>query len=417
MKTQPGCDDFDPNALSVEQAIERIQQTVKPVEGSERLGLRSALNRVLAEDVTSPFDVPPHANSAMDGYAVRGADLPAEGEVKLAIIGTAWAGEPLNRSVETGQCARIMTGANVPAGADTIIMQEHVQVEGETIKVGTGNRQGQYVRHAGEDMARGQVILQQGTRLHAAELGLLASLGRAEVTVHRKLRVAIFSTGDELRGVGEVLEEGQIYDSNRYTFYGMLKRDDVELIDMGVIPDRREAVEQAFRQAARLADVVMTSGGVSVGDADYVKTTLDQLGEVGFWKIAMKPGRPLAFGRIGEAFFLGLPGNPVSVMATFHIFALPALRRMMGEPPAPPLTVKARTLKALKKRSGRTDFQRGVLSNQNGELVVDATGMQASHILSGMSRANCFIVLPAEWGDVEADTWVDVLPFHGLMAQ
>jgi len=246
-------------------------------------------------------------------------------------------------------------------------------------------------------------------------LGLLASLGIPETTVRRKLRVAFFSTGDELRGVGETLAEGQIYDSNRYTLFGMLNLPGIELIDMGVIRDDAAAIEQAFVDASHIADVIFTSGGVSVGEADFVKLTLDKIGKVNFWKIAMKPGKPLAVGKINQALFFGLPGNPVSVMATFYLFGLPALRKLSGQAPQPVLRYRATTRDSIRKQPGRTDFQRGILSNENGQLFVSSAGMQASHILSGMSRANCFLVLPAESADLAAGSEVEVIPFMGLM--
>ncbi|HID50382.1 MAG TPA: molybdopterin molybdotransferase MoeA, partial [Chromatiales bacterium] len=369
------------------------------------------------EAVTSPLDVPPHRNSAMDGYAVRAADLPQQDTATLTVIGTAFAGQPFAGEVGPGRCVRIMTGATVPAGADTVVMQEQVQRSGDTVTIGTGHGQGQNVRHPGEDIAAGDTVLQAGQRLGAAELGLLASLGIPRVTVRRPVKVAFFSTGDELRAVGEPLGEGQIYDSNRYTLYGMLKKPGVELVDLGVIPDDRGAIEAAFLAAAEQADAVITSGGVSVGEADYVKETLDRLGEVNFWKIAMKPGKPLAFGRINSALFFGLPGNPVSVMATFYLFVQPALRRLAGEDAAEPLEFRVPCAEPLKKRPGRTDFQRGILEQDaDGNLTVRSVGMQASHILSGMSRANCFIILPRESGNVDAGSLVEVLPFEGLMS-
>jgi molybdopterin molybdotransferase len=411
----PGCDDHDPTLLRVEQVHEKLAQLVTPVSGSERVAIRSALGRILAEPIISSINVPPYANSAMDGYAVRSADLPAQGEQSLKVIGSSFAGEPFRGEIKTGECVRIMTGAKIPDGADCVIMQEHTQRNDNNITIGSGHCAGQNLRHPGEDMRIGSEVLRSGQRIGPAEIGLMASLGIAEVTVKRQLRVAFFSTGDELRGVGEILAEGQIYDSNRYTLFGMLQELGVSLIDMGVIRDDQTAVEQAFMHAASIADVVITSGGVSVGEADYVKLTLDKLGQVGFWRIAMKPGKPLAFGKVGTAVFFGLPGNPVSVMATFYLFALPALRHMMGQPYQQPLVYRARTQTRLKKAPGRTDYQRGVLHNDHGTLTVDATGMQASHILSGMSRANCFIVLPLEAGPIEAGTEVDVIPFHGLI--
>ena len=413
---QPSCDEFDPNNLRVEQALERINETIEPLSETRELPLMEALNHVLGQDIRSPLNVPPYQNSAMDGYAVRSADLPQSDDTTLKLIGTAFAGTPFDGEVGAGQCVRIMTGAKMPAGADTVIMQEHVSSNGEAITLGSGHQPGQNVRHAGEDIAINDVVLTRGQRLQAAELGLLASLGVPRVRVMRKLKVAFFSTGDELRAVGEPLEEGQLYDSNRYTLFGMLRPLDVEIIDLGVIRDRPEEIEAAFEKAAEMADAVITSGGVSVGEADFVKQTLDKLGEVGFWKIAMKPGKPLAFGRIKQAWFFGLPGNPVSVMATFYQFVLPALRRLTGEVAAPRLSMKVPCKDRLKKRPGRTDFQRGILEHDaQGNLVVSAAGMQASHILSGMSRANCFIILPLEAGNIEAGTLVEVQPFRGLM--
>jgi len=412
----PSCDEFDPNNLRVEQALARINDSITPISETLELPLMQALNHILAEDIRSPINVPPYRNSAMDGYAVRGDDLPTDGEASLTLIGTAFAGNPFEGQTAPGECVRIMTGAKMPDDTDTVIMQEHASVDGDRITISSGHQPGQNVRHAGEDIAVDDVVLQQGKRLQAAELGLLASLGVPQVKVFRQLKVAYFSTGDELRAVGEPLEEGQLYDSNRYTLFGMLQQFGVEVIDLGVIRDKREDIEAAFNRAAEMADAVITSGGVSVGEADFVKQTLDKLGEVGFWKIAMKPGKPLAFGQIKQAWFFGLPGNPVSVMATFYEFAMPALRRLMGETVTAPLTIKVPCKETLKKRPGRTDFQRGILEyDAEGNLVVSATGMQASHILSGMSRANCFIVIPLEAGDIEAGTLVEVQPFRGLM--
>ena len=409
-------DDYDPASLTVEEALRHIGAAVAPVEGSERCALRSALGRVLAEDIRSGINVPAHDNSSMDGYAVASADLPADGVRELKVIGTSWAGKPYPGRVQRGQCVRIMTGAVMPAGTDTVVIQERVQRDGDTVRIGPGNAPGQNVRRAGEDLAAGQVALNAGKRLMPAELGLLASLGIGEVKVRRRARVAFFSTGDELRSIGEPLNPGEIYDSNRYTLYGMLQRLGVEVIDMGVVRDDREAIQRAFTEAAQMADVVITSGGVSVGEADYVKETLERLGKVNFWKIAMKPGRPLAFGRVRDALFFGLPGNPVSVMATFYQFVQPALRRLVGETEVSTVKVKARCASRLKKAPGRVEFQRGILqAGADGNLEVRSTGEQGSGILSSMSRANCFITLPMECAAVEPGTLVDVQPFEGLV--
>jgi molybdopterin molybdotransferase len=407
-------DEYDPNSLTVEQAHELIDRIVEPVTGSERIYLRQALDRVLATDIPAPFDVPPHRNSAMDGYAVRASDLPQDGSTTLEVIGESFAGHPYAGTVGARECVRIMTGAVVPEGSDTVIMQERVTREGDAITIDSGHSAGDNVRHPGEDVEAGDAVLRTGRRLNAADIGLLASFGIAEIDVVRRPVVAFFSTGDELKGIGTPLAEGDIYDSNRYTIHALLERLPVEIRDMGVIPDEPEAVKNAFLQASRHADVVITSGGVSVGDADYVKQTLDALGKVDFWKIAMKPGRPLAFGRLGDAVFFGLPGNPVSVMATFILFARPALLKRAGAAASTPLTLTATTVKRLKKRPGRQDYQRGILSQGKSGLVVDSAGLQSSHVLSGMSRANCFIVIPRESGDVEAGTAVEVIPFTGL---
>lgn len=402
--------------LSVAQAMDYIRACLKPVPGFEQRALRDALGRVLAADVQSPIDVPPHANSAMDGYALRAADLPGNGEVPLQLIGTALAGHPYNGPVGSGQCVRIMTGAKLPPGADTVVMQEDVRREGETVYVGSDHRQGANVRLPGEDISTGQTVLTAGRQLTPADLGLLASLGIAEVRVMRRLRVAFFSTGDELRSLGETLDEGQIYDSNRYTLYGMLHRLGVEIIDMGVVRDRREDIAAAFRQGAAVADVLLTSGGVSVGDADYVKETLETLGKVNFWKISMKPGKPLAFGLLGNTAFFGLPGNPVSSMATFYQIVQPALYQLMGRAAELPLQLRVPCVTQLKKSPGRADYQRGILEcDASGQLTVRSTGPQGSHVLSSMSRANCFIILPAESGNVEVGNLVEVQPFAGLI--
>lgn len=407
-------DEYDPNSLTVEQAHELIDRIVEPVSGTERVYLRQALDRVLAHDIPSPFDVPPHRNSAMDGYAVRANDLPLGGSTTLQVVGESYAGHPYAGSVGERECVRIMTGAVVPAGADTVIMQERVTRTGETISIESGHAAGDNVRHPGEDVKAGDAVLQAGRHLNAADIGLLASFGIAEIDVVRRPVVAFFSTGDELKGIGTALGEGDIYDSNRYTIHALLERLPVEIRDMGVIPDEPEAVREAFTEASRHADAVITSGGVSVGDADYVKQTLDALGKVDFWKIAMKPGRPLAFGRLGDAVFFGLPGNPVSVMATFILFARPALIKRAGAAALPPLTLTATTTTRLKKRPGRQDYQRGILVQGENGLEVHTTGLQGSHVLSGMSRANCFIVLPRESGDMEANASVQVIPFTGL---
>jgi molybdopterin molybdotransferase len=410
-------DDYDPNSMPVDKAREVISRFLSPLAATERVHVRAALGRVLAADVISPLNVPAHDNSAMDGYAVRHADLKGNGEVTLAMAGSAFAGAPYAGTLKAGEAVRIMTGGVVPPGADTIVMQEHVKASDDRVTIGGGHRKGQNLRRAGEDLKAGEPALARGRRLRSADIGLIASLGIPEVDVYRKLRVAFFSTGDELVSIGTVPKEGQIYDSNRYTIYAMLERLGCEVLDMGVVRDDPPLLEQAFMRAADAADVVITSGGVSVGEADFVKELLNKLGQVVFWKIAMKPGRPLAYGRVGDAHFFGLPGNPVSVMVTFYQFVREALLTLSGETPVEPVpTFTVPCTSALKKAAGRTEFQRGVLTrDEAGQWSVRVTGEQGSGILRSMSEANCFIILPTEQGNVTPGTLVQVQVMEGVI--
>lgn len=415
---QAGCQEpNDPGTLSVEAARQRIIDNLEPLGATQTLALRDALGYTLGEDLISPVDVPAHTNSAVDGYALRGADLPSHGERAFDCIASAFAGHPSDTPVGAGQCIRIMTGAPLPAGADTVVMQEQTRVEDDRVWVGAGHRVGQNVRHAGEDLARGRPALHAGTALLPAHLGLVASLGMGEVRVQRPPRVAFFSTGDELRSIGEPLGAGEIYDSNRYTLYGMLRRLGVSVLDLGVVRDRPQALRDAFQRAAEDADVLITSGGVSVGESDFVKDILDELGTVNFWKIAMKPGRPFAFGRLGDCAFFGLPGNPVAVMVTFYQFVRPALLHLAGRTPAPLTPVfKVRCDSEIRKKPGRTEFYRGILEpGEDGALTVRSAGAQGSGVLRSMAEANCFVILPPESGSVSPGTLVDVQPFEGLV--
>jgi len=410
------CDQMAADLLSVTEAKAKILGNVSAISGQEKLAIRQSLGRVLDADIQSTINVPPYDNSAMDGYAVNSTDLPPTGETHLRLAGKSFAGRPFEGKLNKGEAIRIMTGAVIPEGADTIIMQEQVQANEESIIVSPGHIKGDHVRMAGEDMKAGDTILHQGKLITPAELGLLASLGIPEVLVKRKCRVAFFSTGDELKSVGEQLEEGQIYDSNRYTIYGMLKRLGIELIDMGVIADKRDAVREAFKTAAGISDAVITSGGVSVGEADYVKETLEEIGQVNFWRVAMKPGKPLAIGKIDKAAFFGVPGNPVSAMATFYQFVQPALQKMMGLKESFCLKLNVPCMTALRKQPGRLEYQRGILSyDDKGNLIVNSTGVQGSHILTSMSRANCFIILAAENAGVNSGDLVEVQPFSDVI--
>ena len=415
-KPEPSCaDPEDKNRLSIGQAREHISALVKTLDAWQRCPLRECLNRILHDDIISPLNVPAYNNSAMDGYAFNSQDI-IEQPVHLKQVGIAYAGQPFTGQIKAGECIRIMTGAVVPPEFDTIAMQEQIEVDDEGITIHRQHPKGDHVRYAGEDLKTGDTVLQAGRRIRPSDLGLIASLGVAEVNVKRRLRVAFFSTGDELRSIGETLSTGQIYDSNRYTLYGMLKRLDVDLLDMGVVPDDKAILRQTLSEAAEQADVVITTGGVSVGDADYVKEILAELGQVDFWKIAMRPGRPLAFGQINKALFFGLPGNPVSVMVTFYQFVTPALRQLMGEDNSQSLTLQVTCTDPIRKRPGRFEYQRGFLStNEVGLTQVSTTGGQGSGILHSMSAANCFILLDEQCDGLPANSIVTVQPFAGLI--
>ena len=413
---------YDPNALPVAQASEFIARLVPRVHAVESLPIRSALGRVLARDLMSSFDVPSHDNSAMDGYALRSVDLAAAADTLIEIAGSAYAGTAFSAQVPPGQGVRIMTGAVMPEGLDTVVPQEFTsRLADGRIRIPAGSvKPGDNRRLRGEDLACGEPALKAGRILTPADLGLMASLGLAEVAVYRRLRVAFFSTGDELRSVGEALDTGCVYDSNRYTIWGMLTRLGMELLDLGVVRDEPAALQRAFTQAAACADAVITSGGVSVGEADHTKQVMAELGEVLFWKIAMRPGRPMAIGRIGEpghqAILFGLPGNPVAVMVTFYAFVRDALLAMSGATPQPLAPLRAISQAPLRKKPGRTEYQRGIVSQaEDGRWQVRITGAQGSGILRSMSQANGMVVLHHDQGDVAAGDLVDVIAFDGLV--
>ncbi|MQA40039.1 molybdopterin molybdotransferase MoeA [Rugamonas aquatica] len=414
----------DPGAMPVAEAQRIICERITPVTATEtRALLHGALDRVLAEDIISPINVPAYDNSAMDGYALRGADLPAAGapDATFKVIDIAYAGRPCTQTPQAGECIRIMTGAAIPPGCDSVLPQELAShIDGDSVTIPHGAiRTGANRRFAGEDLKAGGIALAKGKILRPADLGLVASLGIGEVTVQRKLRVAFFSTGDELRSLGDPLDDGCVYDSNRYTLFGMLTRLGCEVIDMGIVRDDPAALEAALRQACTKADAIITSGGVSEGAADYTRDIMARLGDVAFWKLAMRPGRPLAFGKIqteaDSAWLFGLPGNPVAVMVSFYMFARPALLRMMGAQATQPV-MQARTTEAIRKRPGRTEYQRGILSTgAGGEPQVRLTGAQGSGILSSMTEANCIVVLREAQASIAAGEMVDVLLFDGLV--
>ena len=433
---------YDPQALSADAVNAFLERLVEPVTQTERVPLFSALGRVLAEDIVSPISVPPHDNSAMDGFAFDGAQLVPGQPLSLNVVGTALAGAAWRGHVARGECVKIMTGAVMPAGLDTVVPQEFTRVDGDTVTVPANVvKLGDNRRKLGEDLMAGQPALQKGELLAPAALGLMASLGMAEVSVMRRLRVAYFSTGDEILSLGEPPREGAVYDSNRYTVFGLLTRLGCEVIDLGVVKDQPALLEAAFLHAAREADAVITSGGVSVGEADHTKAMMKKLGDVAFWRIAMRPGRPMAVGRIavpdlqGEsasgarrtsasssqndrnpAILFGLPGNPVAVMVTFFAFVRPALLRMMGARAEAPVLLRAASEERLRKKPGRTEYQRGIVTQHpDGRLTVRTTGNQGSGVLSSMAQANGLIVLGHGQGDVAVGDQVSVMMFEGAV--
>jgi molybdopterin molybdotransferase len=408
---------YDPQALSADAVGEFLAHLVTPVQEHESVGVLESLGRVLARDLVSPISVPPHDNSAMDGFAFDGAQL-AHGALQLQVVGTALAGKAWQGEVGPGQCVKIMTGAIMPAGLDTVVPQEFTKALADgRVEVPAGLLQpGDNRRCMGEDLMQGRPALAAGERIAPAACGLIASLGIARVDVLRRLRVAYFSTGDEILSLGEPPREGAVYDSNRYTVHGMLARLGCEVIDLGVVRDEPDLLEQAFRDAASRADAIITSGGVSVGEADFTKAMMKKLGDVAFWKIAMRPGRPMAVGRIGDSVLFGLPGNPVAVMVTFLAFVRPALLRMMGARVTAPVLLKARSGEAMRKKPGRTEYQRGVVTRSaDGSLEVRTTGNQGSGVLSSMVQANGLIVLHHAQGNVAAGDPVDVMMFEGVL--
>ena len=404
-----------PSLMHPSLAIVKLLEQVQPITDSEVVTLTQALGRVLAEDLASHVDLPPFDNSAMDGYAFNFDDL--DTGTPLTLIGDSFAGHPFSGQCVKGGCIRIMTGAPVPAGYDTVQMQEKVTADGNNITIEAPKAKGANVRYRAEELTTGTKVLSAGTLIGAAEMGVLATIGASQLRVYRPLKVAFFSTGDELRPVGSELGPGQIYDSNRYSIQGLLSRANVEWLDLGVIEDDKEAIRQAFKTAAAQADMVLTSGGVSVGDADYTKQILDEEGEITFWKLAIKPGKPFAFGHLGDAVFCGLPGNPVSSMVTFYKLVWPLLQKMQGLPHVKPVTLSATLTQDIRKFPGRVEYQRAVLSyNEQGEAQVVVTGGQGSGMLTSMTLANCFIILEQDCDGISAGEKVTVEPFNSVLA-
>lgn len=400
--------------LPLAEALRQILSTIPPIEASETVPLKRAANRVLSENLAAPFDLPAFSNSAMDGYAFCSDSLPSDH--KLTIDGTAWAGKPYTEPLAKGQCVRIFTGAAIPAGCDTVIMQEEVERHEHQITLKRVPRRGENVRPRGSDLGQGDRVLTKGQRLGPAELGLLACLGVSHVRVFQQPRVGFFSTGDELKGLGEILAPGQLYDSNRYSLHGLLSELPVSTHDLGTVPDRLETITELLSTAGRDHDIILSSGGASVGDADLLREALASCGQINLWKIAIKPGKPLIFGKTGNAWLFGLPGNPVSVHVTFCQIIRPALWRLAGAGDYQPLRLQARCANSIAKTPGRMEFQRGRLSyGEDGFLKVTALAGQGSHQLASLSRANCFIILPSESKGAQAGQTVEVEPFEPFM--
>ncbi len=407
---------YQSGLLPIEDALKKITRSLEAVKGMEKRPLKKALGRVLASPVHSSINIPPERNAAMDGYAFAGIDIKEGEKFSLKQVGISWAGKPFADNLKAGECVRIFTGAVMPENADSVIMQERVQVEHGRVHFPAGCRFREYVRYTGEDMRKGGCLLEAGKRLNAPSLGLLAAAGVHSVEVQRRLRIGYFSTGDELVAIGQGLQTGQIYDSNRYLLHGLLDDPAFAVDDLGVVTDDKDALKRMLEQAAADYDVLISTGGASVGEADHVQAVLDELGEVCFWKIAMKPGKPVAFGHIGSCAFFGLPGNPASVMVTYDVIVKPALRVLSGLDAIKPLQVRAVSDSVLRKEAGRQEYLRGILRQQfDGTFVVTSAGRQGSNILSAASRANCYIVLPHYYTDVQAGEEVMVEPFDNFI--
>ncbi|EGR0398766.1 bifunctional molybdopterin-guanine dinucleotide biosynthesis adaptor protein MobB/molybdopterin molybdotransferase MoeA [Vibrio parahaemolyticus] len=406
------CDTLSPAFLSVVQGQEKILSLVNTVSEIEACKIENAYGRVLAEDIISPVNVPQYTNSAMDGYAIRSDDVDRD---SYQVVAEVMAGHAYDQPLEVGQAVKIMTGAPTPLNGDTVVMREQASQEGDKVTFNGSNiKAGQNVRQAGEDLAIGSDVFTAGTRLASPEMGMIASLGFGEANVFRKLKVAVFSTGDEVQAPGTEQKANSIYDSNRFTIMGMLEKLGCEILDFGILEDNEQLMIEALENASAQADVVMTSGGVSVGDADYIKLALDKLGQIDFWRINMRPGRPLAFGQINNKPFFGLPGNPVAVMVSFINFVEPALRKMQGEQGWKPLKVNAIATENLRSRQGRTEFSRGIYElDDTGRLTVRTTGKQGSGILRSMSEANCLIEISPAIDTVKAGESVTIIPLQG----
>ncbi len=408
VQTKDNC--ATPNLLKISEAESRIQSAIQPINDLQVLPIKHCLNRILAEDITATINLPTQRNSSMDGYTFAFSDRQNK-QCQLSVVGTSWAGKPFSGSVLSGQCVRIFTGGVLPDNTDTVIIQEQVTESNHSIHFQANMQLGDNVRHPGEDIKQGATVITTGTQLSPAEIGLLASLGIASVKVYRQLRVAFFSTGDELRGLTQPLQSGQLYDSNRYSLHALLEQTGVIPIDMGVVPDNPDQLRDTLITAADISDVIISTGGASVGDADFIQPVIKSIGQLAFWKLAIKPGKPLVFGNIQQTPFFGLPGNPVSVMVTFLILVRTALYRRMGKKASQPLQIEVPISHAIHRKPGRQEYQRGLLRMTDNQLEVTSLSAQGSHILNSMVRANCFIIIPPQYETIAAGEKLFVLPF------
>ena len=406
--------EFDPNALDENQAISKIVKSVVPIRETETINIKNAVNRSSASNIKAEISIPSFKNSAMDGYAVNLAGL-KKNNYKLTEIATSLAGKPYNKNLKKNETVRVMTGALVPENSDAVIMKEMTQTNDQLICFSTNVKKNQNIRFIGEDIKKGQIILKKGDDINYSAISILSSLGVEKVKVIRKPIVNFFSTGDELIRTGGKLKLGQIYDSNRYLLHGLLSKLPVEIKDLGIVKDKKSAIITKLTHAAKSSDIIISTGGVSVGDADFIKDALEEIGKVNFWKISIKPGRPLAFGKIKNSLFFGLPGNPVSAAVTFQLFVMPAINKIMSKRKCANIIIKAITKTELRKKPGRTEYKRAILSEKNGEYFVESSGLQGSNIMLSLLRANCFIRLSSEVKSIKSNSIVEVIPFQNYI--
>ena len=412
--------------MRLKYAIELIETQLQPVTGTERVALADALHRILAEDVVAQCAVPPADNAAVDGFAVYFDDLKGDAETELAVAGRIAAGHPLGRPAKRGEAYRIFTGAPMPldsrgSGPDSVAMQEDCTVIGGKVRIPAGVTQGTNRRKRGEDIALGDTVLSRGRRLSPPDIGLAASIGLSTLPVHKKLRVAVFSTGDEVRDPGAALADGAIYDSNRYGLVALLQTLACDVTDLGILPDDREKIQNALGAAARNHDLLITSGGVSTGEEDHVRAAVESLGTIHFWRVAIKPGRPIAFGRIRaggrEAVFIGLPGNPVAVMVTFLRLARPAILRLSGAANVAPFVYRVPADFSYKKKRDRFEWIRArLVRDADGRFIAGKHPKDGSGILTSMTEADGLVEIADELHEVKPGDLVDFLPFSEVMA-